>query len=80
MTKRAAKKADNAASARQYPEYPKYRCKKCDSFIPRGHRMQSCECGQVYVDWGNGGISPWTRVLWPGGDPDDWIIVYKGQE
>lgn len=50
-----------------------YRCKSCGGVVPRGHRMQQCGCGKVMVDWGAGGKSSTIRVLWPGGNPDDWI-------
>ena len=31
-----------------------YRCRKCDSVVPRGthHKMSSCHCGAVMVDRG----------------------------
>jgi hypothetical protein len=55
-----------------------YRCKKCDTIVPRGYRMQSCECGKVEVDWGSSGGKGdclYVRVLWPGGDHDEWVEV-----
>lgn len=41
-----------------------YRCRKCDSVVPRGthHRMSSCHCGAVMVDRGWYG----ARVVWKG--------------
>lgn len=50
-----------------------YRCKSCGSIVPRGHRMQYCQCRKIWVDWGAGGRSSTVRVGWPGGNPDDWI-------
>lgn len=49
-----------------------YRCKACNSIVPRGYRMQSCQCGKVSVDWGADKSST-IRVLWPGGNPDEWV-------
>jgi hypothetical protein len=50
-----------------------YRCRFCDTVVPRGHRMQYCQCGQVFVDWGSGGKGTTVRVGWPDGHPDEWI-------
>ncbi len=50
-----------------------YCCKKCNTIVPRGHRMQFCKCGKVWVDWGAGGKSSIVRVGWPDGDPNEWI-------
>ncbi len=50
-----------------------YRCKSCNSVVPRGYRMQSCQCGKVSVDWGAGGRGSIAQVIWPGGNPDDWV-------
>lgn len=50
-----------------------YRCKSCGGVVPRGYRMQSCPCGKISVDWGADMGKHHVRVLWPGGNPDDWI-------
>jgi hypothetical protein len=52
-----------------------YRCKKCDTIVPRGHRMQYCQCGKIWADWGADGKGSTVRVGWPDGDPQDWIEV-----
>jgi hypothetical protein len=69
------------SNAESHPSHlAQYRCRKCAAFIPHGHRMQSCECGKVAVDWGAGGHGQWVRVLWPDGDPDDWVEVIAAKE
>lgn len=55
-----------------------YRCRECDTIVPRGHRMQYCQCGQVFVDWGSsGGKGTYVRVGWPGDDPEKWIEIIE---
>jgi len=51
-----------------------YRCKSCGGVVPRGYRMKQCSCGKVMVDWGASNYST-IRVLWPSGNPDDWVEV-----
>lgn len=50
-----------------------YRCRACKALVPRGHRMQYCQCGSIWVDWGAGGKSSCIRVGWPHGNPEDWV-------
>ena len=52
-----------------------YRCRKCNTIVPRGthHKMESCKCGKVLVDRGWYG----NRVLWPSGGKDEWIEVIR---
>ena len=54
-----------------------FRCKSCNTIVPRGHRMQQCECGSVFVDWGAGGKSSIVGIDWPTGDEDEWVEVIK---
>lgn len=71
--------ADSEADAKRYGALDDdlsganidYRCKKCDSIVPRGthHRMTSCTCGAVQVDRGWYG----SRVLWKGGNREDVV-------
>ena len=56
-----------------------YRCKKCNTTVPRGHRMQYCECGSIFVDWGAGGKGATIRTGWPDGHFNDWIEMVESQ-
>jgi hypothetical protein len=52
---------------------PNYRCRKCKTIVPRGWRMQSCECGSVTVDFSVDDGLHGVRILWPGGKLEDWV-------
>lgn len=50
-----------------------YRCKSCNTIVPRGShlKMESCKCGKVQVDRGWYG----SRVLWTDGEYADVVEV-----
>ena len=50
---------------------PDYRCKKCNTVVPRGThlKMETCKCGAVQVDRGWYG----SKTSWPSGKREDWI-------